>query len=199
MEVAKMVAAGREPAGTAALVLDVAERHIQTRGYNGFSYADVAAELSVTKASLHYHFPSKSDLGEALLERHATRFAASLAEIDDSGVDAMEKVLAFTGLYGAVLRSGGMCLCGMLAAEFRTLPGGMQDGVARFFDLNEEWLTRVLEAGRADGTLDFEGRARDRARSAVAGLEGAMLMAGFFDDLSRFDSVVESLVEGLRA
>lgn len=194
-----MVVAGREPAGTAALVLDVAERHIQTRGYNGFSYADVAAELSVTKASLHYHFPSKADLGEALLERHATRFAASLAEIDDSGVDAMEKVLAFTGLYGAVLRSGGMCLCGMLAAEFRTLPGGMQDRVARFFDLNEEWLTRVLEAGRADGTFEFEGRARDRARSVVAGLEGAMLMAGFFGDPSRFDSAVESLMAGLRA
>ena len=49
--------------GTASRILDVAERLAQTQGYNGFSYADIAAELGITKASLHYHFASKADLG----------------------------------------------------------------------------------------------------------------------------------------
>ena len=44
---------------TPARILDVAERLVQVRGFNGFSYADVAAELGVTKASLHYHFPAR--------------------------------------------------------------------------------------------------------------------------------------------
>ena len=42
----------------------VAERLVQVRGFNGFSYADVADELDITKAALHYHFPGKAELGE---------------------------------------------------------------------------------------------------------------------------------------
>ncbi len=56
---------------TATRILDVAERLVQTRGFNGFSYADIAAELHITKASLHYHFASKAELGEALILRYA--------------------------------------------------------------------------------------------------------------------------------
>ena len=63
-----------EAADTRSRILDVAERLVQTRGFNGFSYADIAAELQISKASLHYHFPSKAELGEALIGRYAARF-----------------------------------------------------------------------------------------------------------------------------
>lgn len=46
-------------------ILDVAERLVQQRGFNGFSYRDVAAELGITTARLHYHFRGKGELGEA--------------------------------------------------------------------------------------------------------------------------------------
>ena len=64
--------------GTADRILDIAERLVQVRGFNGFSYADVAAELGMTKASLHYHFPGKAELGRALIVRYTERFAAAL-------------------------------------------------------------------------------------------------------------------------
>ncbi len=60
---------------TATQILDVAERLVQNRGFNGFSYADVASELGISKPSLHYHFASKADLGEALMRRYGERFA----------------------------------------------------------------------------------------------------------------------------
>ena len=56
-------------AGTAELILDAAQRRAQTRGFNGFSYADIAAELDVTTASIHYHFSSKAELGATLIDR----------------------------------------------------------------------------------------------------------------------------------
>jgi TetR/AcrR family transcriptional regulator, transcriptional repressor for nem operon len=65
-----------------------------------------------------------------------------------------------------------MCLCGMLAAEYQTLPEPMQGAVIRFFDQNETWLEGVLEQGREDGSLQFAGSARDTARMVVGGLEG---------------------------
>src|SRR5580704_17748765 len=90
-------------------ILDVAEQLAQTRGFNGFSYADIAARLAVTKASLHYHFPSKTELGTALIGRYHRNFVAALAGIDASARTAGEKLARYAGLYDAVLRNDRMC------------------------------------------------------------------------------------------
>lgn len=192
-----MAARRGQDAGTAARILDVAERLVQVRGFNGFSYADIAAELDITKAALHYHFAGKADLGEALIARYAGRFAQALARLDDRDGDAGAKLEGYAGLYLAVLRNRSMCLCGMLAAEYQTLPPPMRDAVIGFFDQNETWLERVLEQGRADGSLVFAGSARDTARMIVSGLEGAMLVARPYGDISRFQAASANLLAGL--
>jgi TetR/AcrR family transcriptional repressor of nem operon len=183
--------------GTDAAILDVAERLVQKRGFNGFSYADIADELSITKASLHYHFPSKADLGEALLDRYSERFSASLAAIRDGGAPVGDMLRAYAGLYASVLAEQRMCLCGMLAAEYETLPDPMQEAIVRFFDLNEVWLQDVLTRGRREGTLAFQGTPREVARAIVAGLEGAMLVARAQGRADGFGSSAERLVQGL--
>src|SRR3954453_19649011 len=167
---------------TAARILDVAERLVQSRGFNAFSYADVAAELNVTKASLHYHFPGKAELGEALITRYAARFAQALEAIDGRGVDAPAKLEAYAEIYRDVLRDRRMCLCGMLAAEYDTLPAPMRKAIVGFFDHNEAWLTGVLEQGQEEGPLSLDGSASDAARTIVSGLEGALLIARPYDD-----------------
>src|SRR5271165_3942584 len=130
------------PTSTAQRILDVAEQLVQSRGYNGFSYADIAGELGITKASLHYHFASKAELGEALIERYTARFTQALEGIDSTSPGAGAKLEAYVGLYTDVLRGDRMCLCGMLAAEYETLPQPMRGSVIRFFDGNVAWLTR---------------------------------------------------------
>ena len=186
-------------ADTAERILDVAEHLVQTRGFNGFSYADIAAELHVTKASLHYHFPTKAELGRALIGRYHERFAAALATIDASGRDAPDKLTAYAHLYLDVLRHDRMCLCGMLAAEYQTLPDGIRATLIRYFDDNERWLVRVLDEGRAAGTLQFTGSAAEAARMLVGALEGAMLLARPYGDAARFEASAVHLIEGLRA
>ncbi|MEA3218554.1 MAG: TetR/AcrR family transcriptional regulator, transcriptional repressor for nem operon, partial [Acidimicrobiia bacterium] len=138
----------RRDADTQSRILDVAERLVQSRGFNAFSYADVAGELGITKAALHYHFAGKAELGEALIVRYAARFSEALVEIDTRYIPASEKLRAYTNLYAQVLAQERMCLCGMLAADYQTLPAAMRDAVVRFFDDNEAWLTIVLESGR---------------------------------------------------
>src|SRR6204780_908716 len=122
---------------TATQILDVAERVVQVRGFNAFSYADVAAELNITKAALHYHFAGKAELGEALMARYASRFAEALVAVESEVEDAPGRLDAYAGLYLDVLRKKRMCLCGMLAAEYQTLPAPMKDTVVRFFAENE--------------------------------------------------------------
>jgi TetR/AcrR family transcriptional regulator, transcriptional repressor for nem operon len=186
-----------ETTSTAAQILDAAERLVQERGFNGFSYADIASELGVTKAALHYHFASKADLGDALIERYAERFFAALASVDADDTDAVDKLRAYAKLYADVFRNDRMCLCGMLAADYATLPDPMRDRVVKFFDENEVWLTKVLEEGREKGTIRFEGSARPVARTLIGGLEGAMLVARPYHDVKRFRDAADLLIRGL--
>lgn len=184
-------------AGTPARILDIAERLVQVRGFNGFSYADVAAELQITTAALHYHFTGKPQLGLALVDRYAARFGAALNDLDTRCPTAPEKLRGYVGLYMDVLVKGRMCLCGMLAAEYHTLPVPMRDSVLRFFDQNEQWLEGVLEQGAAEGSLRFSGSPREAARLILASLEGALLVARSFEDPARFESAAAGLLAGL--
>lgn len=192
-----MKAAQSTLSDTAERVLDVAERLVQVRGFNGVSYADVAADVGVTKAALHYHFASKAELGEALINRYATRFEVALDEIDQRWHDASSKISAYAAIYLDVLRQQRMCLCGMLAAEYQTLPTAMQQAVVRFFDLNEAWLERVLDAGRQAGTLRVRGPARKAAQVVIGTLEGAMLVARLHDDPTRLEAATDQLLAEL--
>jgi TetR/AcrR family transcriptional repressor of nem operon len=182
---------------SAIRVLEIGERLVQTRGYNGFSYADIATELGVTKASLHYHFPSKGDLGEALIARYAERFAAALAAIERSGLPARAGLDAYIALYRGVLQNDRMCLCGILAGEHQTLPQPMRDALIRFFNANETWLVALLDRGRLDGSIAVQGPSVDTARLVLSSLEGAMLVARANGDISRLDSTARSLVSSL--
>jgi TetR/AcrR family transcriptional regulator, transcriptional repressor for nem operon len=187
----------RDEVDTASQILDFAERLVQVRGFNGFSYADVASELNISKASLHYHFPGKAELGEALIERYAARFADALEAIDSGGGDAPAKLEAYASIYAEVLRDRRMCLCGMLAAEYDTLPKPMGAAIIRFFDENEAWLTRVLEQGREERSLQLNGSARGEAQTIVSGLEGALLVARPLGDVARFEAAATRLLTSL--
>jgi TetR/AcrR family transcriptional regulator, transcriptional repressor for nem operon len=184
---------------TAARVLDVAERLVQVRGFNGFSYGDVAGELGITRAALHYHFPGKAELGEALIARYADRFTAALAELGDKAPATAAKLAGYAELYAAVLERDRMCLCGMLAAEYQTLPQGMQRRVSNFFEHNTAWLRDVLEQGRRDGDLAFPGSPDDAAAMVLGGLEGALLISRMDGDVTGFRAVVTRLLTGLTA
>ena len=184
---------------TTERILDTAEHLVQTRGFNGFSYADIANSLKLTKASLHYHFPAKAELGRSLIIRYEQNFAAALATVDRLGKDARDKLHRYAAIYAGVLREDRMCLCGMLAAEYATLPKAMQKELRHFFEENERWLESVLQAGRAAGELDFAGSADELAMLFVGSLEGAMMLARTGGGVRRFRVSAERLIEELCA
>jgi TetR/AcrR family transcriptional regulator, transcriptional repressor for nem operon len=187
------------PSDTATRILDVAERLVEVRGFNGFSYADVSSELQITKAALHYHFANKSDLGVALILRYTARFGDALNAVERRTTDAPERLKAYADLYLDVLNGKRMCLCGMMAAEHETLPQPMQDAVVEFFSRNQVWLSRVLKDGKANGTISYRESASKTARTIIGTLEGAMLLARLFGDVAGFRSATSHLLAGLLA
>ncbi len=198
MVASKKAPVPEEPLSAAATaILDAAERLAQTRGYSGFSYADIAVQLGVTKAALHYHFASKAALGAALIARYHQAFGAALEAIDANTSQPRKKLQQYVGLYDSVLSNDRMCLCGMLAAEYATLPAPMQQGLKSFFDANERWLAGVLKDGVRAGVFHFKEPVKERAQLLLGALEGAMLVARSYGNTRRFQSAAAAALADL--
>ncbi len=179
-------------------ILDLAQRLIQTRGYNAFSFGDLAAALGIKPAAIHYHFPTKPELARRLLVRYRQRLHASLARIDEAAVPPRRALERYIQLFQSAARPDNrVCLCGMLATELVTLPGPVQDDVRQFFADNEAWLARVLGEGRRAKVLEFEGSSAAAARCLYAALHGAMLSAHAFADPARLATVGRWLLDAL--
>jgi len=173
--------------GTTDQLLDVAQELAQTRGYNAFSYRDLAERVGIRSASIHHHFPAKSDLGRALVARYRERFSEALRRIAGSDADAPARLAAYVDLFRTTYEQGGrLCLGGMFAADLPTLPSEVQEQVRGFYLDNEAWLTRLLDAGRRSSELAFEGTPRDAAAALLDGLEGALLAARAHASAARF-------------
>ncbi len=185
--------------GRSGEILDVAERLVQTRGFNAFSYADIAAELGISKPALHYHYPSKEALGDALIARYSERFFGALDAIHATEQDAGARLAGYVALYRGVLSANRMCLCGMLAAEYQTLPSGMRAAVVEFFGRNESWLEAVLRQGVARHELAGAEPLNEAARLVIDTLEGAMMISRAHDDPERFDRAASRLLASVAA
>jgi TetR/AcrR family transcriptional repressor of nem operon len=185
------------PDTTANRILDVAERLVQTRGFNGFSYADIALEVGITKASLHYHFATKAELGRTLIARYTEAFETALRAITARLPHADERLRAYVKVYADVLANERMCLCGMVAAEYGTLPPQMQEAIRVFFEFNESWLAGLLDQGNREGCLSVHVPPHEAARMLVGALEGEMLVARAYGDPARFESAARLLLTQL--
>jgi TetR/AcrR family transcriptional regulator, transcriptional repressor for nem operon len=185
---------------TRTQLLDVAQEFVQNRGYNAFSFHDLAARVGIKTASIHYHFPTKGDLGLMLITRHREELAEALAKIDAKESSNWKRLQHYTGLFRSTLENGHrMCLGGMLAIEYQTLPPELVAEVRGYFEDNEKWLTGTLLGGRKDGTLAFNRPATEIARSLFAALEGAMLTACAFGDPARFEAAAAWHLAQLKA
>jgi TetR/AcrR family transcriptional regulator, transcriptional repressor for nem operon len=160
-------------------LLDVAQDLVQRVGANAMSYQDLSQALGITKASIHYYFPTKADLLEQLVRRYSSYFLEVVDRILAREENGREKLRQYCALFEATAaESGGekACPCGMLGAEAATLGEATLERLRRFYTENNLRLRRILEQGRQDGSLRFEGDPAEVASLIFATLEGGLMV-----------------------
>ena len=181
---------------TAERIVQEARNLIMTRGYNGFSYADIAETVGIRKASIHHHFPAKSDLAKAVVEETRAVIAAQTEMIGVAGHDAADQLRGYARYWERCIadNSAPFCVAGMLAAELPSLPDDLVATVrAHFADLTD-WLARLLKLGAEQGSVALSRSAEEEADAFMAAVYGAMLSARALGDPGRFGAVVETLL-----
>lgn len=179
---------------TRARILDAAELLIQTRGYEGFSYRDIEELVGIRKASVHHHFPAKADLGVAVLQRFRANCRDALARISAETKSARARLEQYVGLFQSTIEDQGkMCLCGILASGYVTLPAEMASELHGAVTEHETWLAEVLRQGQATGETPSAIRPKESARNLFSALEGAMLLARLDGGAARFRSTAREI------
>ena len=157
-------------ADTKSKLLDAAEHLTQTRGFNGFSYLDLADEIGIKTSSIHYHFKTKADLASAMVERIHEVHGESFDAIDRDVKTPEKRLLAVVEVFQAYVRDEKFCLCGMLSVELESVSSEVRTQLQKYFDAFRAWLAKQFkEMERRD--------AKQRALEFLSTLEGSLLIA----------------------
>ncbi len=181
-----------EKIDTKKQILDIAEDLLLDRGYNGFSYKDIAGALNFKNASIHYHFPKKTDLGVAVIQRARNRFQKWAGSLDSKDLPSLKKLDEFCLLFKKFVEEKQVCLGGALETDFKTLPEEMQEETRRFISNVSQWLENLLAQGKKKGELNFPGTAKDQALLIMASLQGVIQIVRVTSP-SSFDATVKQI------
>lgn len=181
---------------TAEQILDITQELIMTRGYNAFSYSDLARRLNIRTASIHYHYATKAELGRAVIARYRKliwmQIEEILSEASKNHWDALDHFVEHFRCVSAYRDQ--ICLCASLAGEYGALSEEMQIEVRGFFEEQQKSLTELLEAGKEAGDFQFLHEASKLAQFFYSALQGGLLIGRAREDLEQLENCIEMLL-----
>jgi TetR/AcrR family transcriptional repressor of nem operon len=186
---------------TPEAILRCARSSIVAGGYDGFSYADIAAVVGIRKASIHHHFPTKVDLVRTLVKQYRVEAEAGIAEIERHVADPLEQLRSYTGYWESCIGDPetSYCVCALLATQIPVLPEEIALEVRAYFRALSAWLTSVLERGARGGGITLAGDAYSEAEALMAAVHGAMLAARAYGDPQAFVAITGLVIDRLRS
>ena len=186
-------------ADTAERILDVAHILIADCGYAAFSYADIADQIEVSKATIHHHFPTKEDLAIAVLRRHRLRLVENLAVLDGAVAEPLERLTRYMRHWETCIRkkTEPMCIAALLGAELPSLPADVAKETRLHFVALHHWLQKTMELGLKQKTVRLIGSASVEAESVMATVHGAMISARAYQSSKVFGRIVDATIQRL--
>ena len=179
-------------------LLTSAEILLRTKGYAAFSYADLADEIGIKKASIHHHFPTKEGLAIAIVESYLFRFRKQLDAIDAAHAGVIDRLRDFALIFAQSSKNRLLPLCGALAAELLALPESLKQMTREFFDIHLEWLHRNIQLGQVQGELNPDLDFNKVSRLILNTLEGGSLVSWALNDDYEQSCGFDFVLEGLR-
>ena len=175
---------------TKTAIMDLAEKLIRTKGYQAFSYKDISAPLKIKNAAVHYHFPTKADLGLAIIERTRAQFktfqqtAVSLAPTD--------QLKAFIDIYRDSQKRDMVCFMGAMGSSYNILPEVMQTALTAASKEIETWVQTMLRKGQTDGHFHFNETVEEKTQMIITALLSSLILENVMqkDVLSAVDQAI---------
>lgn len=186
---------------TSEEIINCARSLIVAGGYNGFSYADISKVVGVRNATIHHHFPTKSNLVRTLVVNYRWEVQLGMAELERNVPEPVEQLRAYIQYWESCIADGSapFCVCALLATQLPVLPEEVAHEVSAHFRTLSDWLSQVLERGVANGSIRLSASAKDEAEVFMATVHGAMLSARAYQDAKIFGVITQPSLQRLLA
>lgn len=183
---------------TKTALLDCAENAARARGYDGFSFADLAAGVGIRKASVHHHFPTKADLALALIERYTDRLIQDLATETAKASNGADRIGAYINLNRAAIDGGKrLCLCIAFSGGADGISGPVLAKLDAWYLAATRWLGESFAIGKRDGSIANVDDPVSEGEACLAQTIGAQLIGRASGDVTRYDAAIASLASRL--
>ena len=180
---------------TADRILDAGQELIQTGGFSAMSFQGIASEVGIRKPSIIHHFPTKAELGVAIIRRYRDTFASQLQQISKdpakSSWDALE--FYFSPYLFLASTPDKVCLCGALSGEIPALPEVMRVEVKQFIEAHQRWLEEILREGAERGELVLIDSPKSLSRVIFNSLQGSLLVRRSTEDVSQLKEIINAM------
>lgn len=184
---------------TADLIMDVAHRLLAERGYSAFSYADIAEEIQIRKASIHHHFPTKTALVVAVLERHRLRMQEAYVGLDEHVSSPISRLKKYVEYWEVCIRSmtEPFCIAALLGAELPSLPEEVQLEVGKHFTSLRQWIAKTMQDGAEQEAIKLQETPEVEAEMLMAAVHGAMISARVNNSSTIFKQITQQSIQRL--
>jgi TetR/AcrR family transcriptional repressor of nem operon len=160
-----------------AEILELATELIQTKGYSAFSYQDLSDRLGIRKASIHHHYPTKEDLGKAVLAHYMERAKKNLQVVAQTSDDPWQRLDGFFELVRGTQQEGDrICCIGSVYAALTVVPQEIGETASHLAQFIVSWLSEVLGDGKKEGSMAFNGKPEAQALAVFCAMQGALQM-----------------------
>ena len=176
------------PASSRERILECANRLFYTKGYNQTSFADIAQSVGITKGNLHYHYSSKEQLLEAVINYRLDMINRQFLQWNQQYPEAKAKLHRFVQMLlnekSDLVRYG--CPMGSLNVELGKHQRELQQKSRKMFDLFQHWLEQTFrQMGKQN--------CKSLSRHLLAMAQGAVLMAYVYDNQALLNSECKNI------
>lgn len=172
-------------------ILRIAGLELQTRGVSGLSFRELAARLDIKSSSVHYYFPQKDDLIEALARDYKEQTFAELLRRTESLKQGKPRLLALLELIQEKLERR-ICTAGILAAESASISANARTAVAEFFTALNDWIqSELLAMGKETA------ESKTLAAMIMTSIEGSLIVDSLDADQAAYILHLRDFVAGL--
>lgn len=179
-------------------IVEVADELFYRQGFEPTSFADIAGAVGISRGNFYYHFKSKDEILDAVIDRRLQTTHAMLGRWEGEGDDPAARIRGFIHLLLAnraqIMRYG--CPVGTLCNELAKLDHAARRHANRILALFRDWL-----AGQF-GQLGYDAaEAEALALHLLVRAQGVATMANAFRDkafVAREVEQMEAWLAGLR-
>lgn len=143
-------------------ILDVAERLFCTRGYDQTSTNDILAEIGIARGTLYYHFTSKEDILDAMIDRILDEIIRRTSRIAlDESVPVLERLTQSVLAANVDTKTGDMILEQMHKPQNALMHAKMQERLLKqlipvFAKLIEDGISQgLMQSDDPENTIEM--------------------------------------------